>query len=59
MEKEARQQAAATSSSVSASQSKDKGKDVIETTVIAHSSQLDEALHKGEEFMRNIEKFSS
>ena len=31
----------------------------METPVIAHSSQLDKARHKGEEFMRNLEKLSS
>ena len=59
MEKEARQQETTNSSSVSASQPKDKGKSVMETDVIAHSSQLDEVRHKGEEFMRNIEKLIS
>ena len=31
----------------------------MENPVISHSSQLDEALHKGEEFMINFKKLSS
>ena len=57
MEREARQQAASASTLVS--QSKDKGKDVIESPGSAHSSQEMEALQRGEEFKQGLSKLSA
>ena len=57
MEREARPQA--TIASASASQSKDKGKAVIETPGNAHSSQEMEVLQRGEEFKQGLAKLSA
>ena len=57
MEREARKKAVAYSTSTS--QSKDKGKVVIETLGSAHSSQEMEALQIGEEFKQGLAKLSA
>ena len=57
MEREARQQVAAAYPSIS--QSKYKGKDVIETLRRAHSSQEMEALQRGEEFKQGLAKLTT
>ena len=56
MEREARQEA--TTTFVEASQSKDKGKAIIETHGSAHSSQEMEAHQRGEEFKQGLAKVS-
>ena len=56
-EREARHQVVVASASTF--QSKDKGKAVIETPGIAHSSQEMEALQRGEEFKKGLAKLSA
>ena len=57
MDRETRQQA--TTTFASTSQSKDKGKIVIEAPGSAHSSQEMEALQRGEEFKQGLSKLSA
>ena len=59
IEKEEREQEKTSSFFASASQSKHKGKAVMDTPMSTHSLQMLEALHKGEEFKQNLVKISS